>query len=32
MEILVKCHEGDSLHINSGFLDGLNKEDAVNHD
>lgn len=21
---------GDGIHINSGFLDGLNKEDAIN--
>jgi len=24
------AHTGDGLHINSGFLDGLNKEDAIN--
>lgn len=29
-DISEAAYEGDSLHINSGFLDGLNKEDAVN--
>ena len=24
-----EAYEGDGLHINSGFLDGLNKEDAI---
>ena len=25
-----KAYTGDGLHINSGFVDGLNKEDAIN--
>lgn len=24
------AYEGDGIHINSGFLDGLNKEEAIN--
>ena len=28
--IEVEAHTGDGIHINSGFLDGLNKEDAIN--
>ena len=29
-DISEEAYEGDGLHINSGFLDGLNKEDAIN--
>ncbi|MCR5706212.1 MAG: leucine--tRNA ligase [Acholeplasmatales bacterium] len=29
-DISEKAYEEDGLHINSGFLDGLNKEDAIN--
>ena len=29
-DITNEAYEGDGLHINSGFLDGLNKEDAIN--
>ena len=29
-DISKEAYEGDGLHINSGFLDGLNKEDAIN--
>ena len=28
-DITKEAYEGDGLHINSGFLDGLNKEDAI---
>jgi len=28
--ILEEAYVGDGVHINSGFLDGLNKEDAIN--
>ena len=28
-DIEKEAYEGDGLHINSGFLDGLNKEDAI---
>ena len=28
-DISEQAYEGDALHINSGFLDGLNKEDAI---
>ena len=28
-DITVEAHTGDGLHINSGFLDGLNKADAI---
>ena len=28
--VLEEAFVGDGLHINSGFLDGLNKEDAIN--
>ena len=29
-DITKEAYVGDGLHINSGFLDGLNKEDAIN--
>ncbi len=29
-DITKEAYIGDGLHINSGFLDGLNKEDAIN--
>ena len=29
-DISKEAYEGDGLHINSGFLNGLNKEDAIN--
>ena len=29
-DISQEAYEGDGLHINSGFMDGLNKEDATN--
>ena len=29
-DISNEAYEGDGLHINSGFLDGLNKQDAIN--
>ena len=29
-DISKEAYTGDGLHINSGFLDGLNKEDAIN--
>ena len=29
-DISKEAYEGDGVHINSGFLDGLNKEDAIN--
>lgn len=29
-DITVSAYTGDGVHINSGFLDGLNKEDAIN--
>ncbi len=29
-EISNEAYEGDGLHINSGFLNGLNKKDAIN--
>ena len=29
-DISKEAYEDDGLHINSGFLDGLNKEDAIN--
>ena len=29
-DISREAYTGDGLHINSGFLDGLNKEDAIN--
>ena len=29
-DITKEAFTGDALHINSGFLDGLNKEDAIN--
>ena len=28
-DITVEAHTGDGLHINSGFLDGMNKADAI---
>ena len=28
-DISVEAHTGDGLHINSGFLDGMNKADAI---
>ena len=28
-DITKEAYEGDGLHINSGFLDGMNKEDAI---
>ena len=29
-DISTSAYTGDGMHINSGFLDGLNKEDAIN--
>ena len=29
-DISTSAYTGDGIHINSGFLDGLNKEDAIN--
>ena len=29
-DVSEEAHTGDGLHINSGFLDGLNKADAIN--
>ncbi len=29
-DVSVTAYTGDGLHINSGFLNGLNKEDAIN--
>ena len=29
-DVTKEAYEGDGIHINSGFLNGLNKEDAIN--